>query len=167
MCKIVFGRNILYVIFAIKVIFQLYIYNEFCEKQWKLFINNDIYGKKQIILQFAPVKGGLYMKLILAIINKEDSTIVSQALVKARYSVTKLATTGGFLMSGNITLIIGTEDDKVDDVIRIIGEHAQKRTEIVPSTVMYGVGMSSSIPLEVTVGGATIFVLPVDRFEKV
>jgi hypothetical protein len=48
-----------------------------------------------------------FMKLILAIINKEDSTIVSQALTKARYSVTKLATTGGFLMSGNITLIIG------------------------------------------------------------
>ena len=107
------------------------------------------------------------MKLILAIINKEDSTVVSQALTKSRYSVTKLATTGGFLMSSNVTLIIGTEDEKVDDVIRIIGEHSQKRTEIVPSTVMYGIGVSTSIHLEVTVGGATIFVLPVDRFEKV
>ena len=63
--------------------------------------------------------------------------------------------------------IVGTEDEKVDDVIRIIGEHSQKRTEIVPSTVMYGIGISSSIPLEVTVGGATIFVLPIERFEKV
>ena len=63
------------------------------------------------------------MKLILAIINKEDSTVVSQALTKSRYSVTKLATTGGFLMSSNVTLIIGTEDEKVDDVIRIIGGH--------------------------------------------
>ena len=107
------------------------------------------------------------MKLILAIINKEDSTVVSQALTKSKYSVTKLATTGGFLMSSNVTLIIGTEDEKVDDVIRIIGEHSQKRTEIVPSTVMYGIGVSTSIPLEVTVGGATIFVLSVDRFEKV
>ena len=107
------------------------------------------------------------MKLILAIINKEDSTIVSQALVKARYSVTKLATTGGFLMSGNITLIIGTEDDKVDDVIRIIGEHAQKRTEIVPSTATYGIGVTTAFPLEVTVGGATIFVLNVEDFIKV
>ena len=107
------------------------------------------------------------MKLILAIINKEDSTDVSQALTKARYSVTKLATTGGFLMSGNITLIIGTEDEKVDDVIRIIGEHSHQRTEIVPSTALYGIGVTTSIPLEVTVGGATIFVLPVERFEKV
>ena len=106
------------------------------------------------------------MKLILAIINKEDSTVVSQALTKSKYSVTKLATTGGFLMSSNVTLIIGTEDEKVDDVIRIIGEHSQKRTEIVPSTVMYGIGVSTSIPLEVSVGGATIFVLPGDRFEK-
>ena len=107
------------------------------------------------------------MKLILAIVNNDDSAVVSATLTRENYSVTKLSTTGGFLMSSNVTLIIGTEDEKVDDVIRIIGEHSQKRTEIVPSTVMYGIGVSTSIPLEVTVGGATIFVLPVDRFEKV
>ena len=107
------------------------------------------------------------MKLILAIINKEDSQEVSHALTKEKYSVTKLATQGGFLMSGNITLIIGTEDEKVDDVIRIIGEHSQKRTEIVPSTVTYGIGVTTSIPLEVTVGGATIFVLPIDKVEHI
>ena len=60
------------------------------------------------------------MKLIIAIINKEDSSEVSQALTKARYSVTKLATTGGFLMAGNITLMIGTENDKVDHAIEVI-----------------------------------------------
>lgn len=106
------------------------------------------------------------MKLILAIINKEDSTFVSQELTKAGYSVTKLATTGGFLMSGNITLIIGTEDENVDDVIGIIGQHSHKRTEIVPSTAIYGIGVTTSVPMEVTVGGATVFVLPVERFEK-
>ncbi len=107
------------------------------------------------------------MKLILAIVNKEDSSEVSHALTRSKYSVTKLATTGGFLMAGNITLIIGTEDEKVDDVIRIIGEHSRKRTEIVPSTATYGMSMSTTIPLEVTVGGATIFVLDVDKFIKV
>lgn len=107
------------------------------------------------------------MKLILAIINKEDSTEVSQALTKAKYSVTKLATTGGFLMSGNITLIIGTEDEKVDDAIKIIESHSQKRTEIVPSTATYGIGVTTAFPLEVTVGGATIFVLDVDKHIKV
>ena len=107
------------------------------------------------------------MKLILAIINKEDATEVSKHLIKSRFSVTKLATTGGFLMSGNITLIIGVDDDKVNDVVKIIEEHSQKRTEIVPSTATYGIGVTTAFPLEVTVGGATIFVLNVEDFIKV
>lgn len=107
------------------------------------------------------------MKLIFAIINKEDATEVSQSLTKAKFSVTKLATTGGFLMSGNITLIIGTQDEKVDEVIKIIEAHSQKRQEIVPSTATYGIGVTTAFPLEVTVGGATIFVVNVERFEKV
>lgn len=107
------------------------------------------------------------MKLILAIINKEDATEVSKHLIKSRFSVTKLATTGGFLMSGNITLIIGVNDDKVDEVVKIIEEHSQKRTEIVPSTATYGIGVTTAFPLEVTVGGATIFVLNVEDFIKV
>ena len=107
------------------------------------------------------------MKLIIAIINKEDSTEVSQSLTKAKYSVTKLPTTGGFLMSGKITLMIGTEDEKVDEAIKIIEAHSQKRTEIVPSTATYGIGVTTAFPLEVTVGGATIFVLNIERFEKV
>jgi len=107
------------------------------------------------------------MKLVLAIINKEDATEVSKHLIKSRFSVTKLATTGGFLMSGNITLIIGVEDEKVNDVVKIIEAHSQKRTEIVPSTATYGIGVTTAFPLEVTVGGATIFVLNVEDFIKV
>ena len=116
--------------------------------------------------RYGFAKGGKYMKLILAIINKEDSQEVSHALTKEKYSVTKLATQGGFLMSGNVTLIIGTEDEKVDHAIEIIKEHSRQRKEIVPSTATYGIGVTTSFPLEVTVGGATIFVLDVDRFEK-
>ncbi|MEG0020259.1 MAG: cyclic-di-AMP receptor [Oscillospiraceae bacterium] len=107
------------------------------------------------------------MKLIFAIINKEDSSEVSSALTKAKFSVTRLATTGGFLMSGNITLIIGTQEEKVDTVLSIISEHSKQRKEIVPSTATYGIGVTTSFPLEVTVGGATIFVVDVERFEKV
>ena len=107
------------------------------------------------------------MKLLVGIVNNDDANELLNEMNKASFQATKLATSGGFLRAGNSTLLIGVEDEKVDDVIRIIGEHSQKRTEIVPSTVMYGMGISTSIPLEVTVGGATIFVLPVDRFEKV
>ena len=51
------------------------------------------------------------MKLILAIVSNDDSSKVSSALTKNHFSVTKLATTGGFLLSGNTTFLIGTQDD--------------------------------------------------------
>ena len=107
------------------------------------------------------------MKLITAIVNKEDSRAVCNELLKHKFYVTRLATTGGFLMAGNITMLIGVEDEKVDEVISIISEHSCQRKEIVPSTASYGVGVTTAFPLEVTVGGATIFVTNVERFEKV
>ncbi|MFU0832183.1 MAG: Transcriptional regulator [Oscillospiraceae bacterium] len=107
------------------------------------------------------------MKLVMAIVNKDDSSLVSSALTKKGYSVTKLATTGGFLKSGNTTFIVGTEDDKVDDVISIISEQCRNRTQLIPSTSTVDIGVYSAFPVEVSVGGATIFVLNVDRFEKV
>jgi Uncharacterized protein conserved in bacteria len=107
------------------------------------------------------------MKLIFAVVNREDSNLVSSELTKAGYSVTKLATTGGFLLSGNITLIIGTQEEKVEKAIQIIEKYSQKRTEVVPSTEAYGTGVTTTYPVEVPVGGATIFVVDVERFEKV
>ncbi len=106
------------------------------------------------------------MKLIFAIVSNDDSSKVAKELTKAKISVTKLATTGGFLMAGNTTFIIGTDDDKVEDVIAIIGKHSKKRTQMVPSSASYGVGMYTSFPVEVQVGGATVFVMNVERFEK-
>ncbi len=107
------------------------------------------------------------MKLILAIVSNDDSGAVSSALTREGYSVTKLATTGGFLMAGNTTFIAGVDDEKVDDVISIISKQSSRRTQIVPSASTMDVGMYTSFPVEVTVGGSTIFVLNVDRFEKV
>lgn len=107
------------------------------------------------------------MKMITAIINKEETRGVCAALVRAGFSVTRMSTTGGFLMAGNTTFISGVEDEKVDEVIGIIAKHSRRRTQVVPSTSTMDVGMYSSFPVEVTVGGSTIFVLNVDRFEKV
>ena len=109
---------------------------------------------------------GECIKIIFAIVSNDDSSRVSKELTKNKYSVTKLATTGGFLMAGNTTFLIGTDDDRVDDVIRIIGMHSKKRTQMVPSSASYGVGMYTSFPVEVQVGGATIFVTNIERFEK-
>ena len=107
------------------------------------------------------------MKLIIAIVQDEDSARLVRGLMDGGYGVTKLATTGGFLMAGNTTFISGVDDEKVDTVIGIIAKYSSRRTQIVPSTSTMEVGMYSSFPVEVTVGGSTIFVLNVDRFEKV
>lgn len=106
------------------------------------------------------------MKLITAIVNKEDAKTVSNELIRAGFAVTKLATTGGFLLAGNLTILIGTEDDKVDECIDLIAKYSRQRSEMVPSTASYGVGVTTTQPLEVTVGGATIFVTDVERFVK-
>lgn len=108
------------------------------------------------------------MKLILAIVNNDDSHTLSSGLTRAHFFVTKLATTGGFLMAGNTTFLIGTEDEKVDEVLSIIARYSRKRTERVPAASAYGTDMFgiASMPVEVAVGGATVFVLPVEHFEK-
>ncbi|MCI6704152.1 MAG: cyclic-di-AMP receptor [Bulleidia sp.] len=106
------------------------------------------------------------MKLILAIVSNDDASSVSSSLTKGGYSVTRLATTGGFLRAGNTTIIVGTDDDKVEHCIEIIGNESKRRTEIVPSTASYDIGRYASFPVEVQVGGATIFVLDVEQFKK-
>lgn len=111
-------------------------------------------------------KGGKVMKLILAIVSNDDAASVSSSLNAESYQVTKLATTGGFLREGNTTLLIGTDNDKVQKAIDIIGRESKKRTEIIPSTSAYDVGMFASFPIEVQIGGATIFVLEVEQFLK-
>lgn len=107
------------------------------------------------------------MKLVMAIVNSDDSSNVSVALTKDGFSVTKLATTGGFLKSGNTTFLVGTDDDKIDRVVEIIAKQSRRRTQLVPNTASMDMGMYTSYPVEVTVGGSTIFVLNVERFEKV
>jgi len=106
------------------------------------------------------------MKLIVAIVSADDSSKVSRELTKANFPVTKLATTGGFLMAGNTTFIIGVDDEKVDDVIAVISKSSKTRKQIVPTSAAHGIGMISSMPIEVQVGGATVFVLDVDQFVK-
>ena len=52
------------------------------------------------------------MKLVMAIMSKNDSSVVMDALTEENFQVTKMASTGGFLKSGNTTLLIGVEDNK-------------------------------------------------------
>ncbi len=108
------------------------------------------------------------MKLILAIVNNDDSAKASSALTEAGFAVTRLSTTGGFLMVGNTTFLIGTEDGEAEKAIAILKQHCTTRKQAAPSTASFGTGMRHmSIPEEVKVGGATIFVMNVDHMEKI
>ena len=107
------------------------------------------------------------MKLILAVVQNDDSSAVNSTLNDNGFMVTKLATTGGFLRSGNTTFIICTDDDRVNQVIELIKRDSCRRKEVVPTTVAFDINQYSAYPVEITVGGATIMVLNVEQFVKV
>lgn len=109
------------------------------------------------------------MKLIIAIVHDDDVSELLEALTEKSFGVTKLATTGGFLRSGNTTLLMGIQDENVDQVLDIIGDVCKTRKGMVstPSPVLGATGVFVPAPVEITIGGATVFVLDVDRFEKI
>ncbi|EIA7133634.1 hypothetical protein CFSAN002345_001622 [Listeria monocytogenes CFSAN002345] len=106
------------------------------------------------------------MKLIFAIVQDQDSNRLSDALTKGNFGATKLATTGGFLKAGNTTFIIGTEDERVEDALAIIKENCKAREQMMTSSASLGVTVDTYVPypIEVQVGGATVFVMPVESF---
>ncbi|MDR1263854.1 MAG: cyclic-di-AMP receptor [Oscillospiraceae bacterium] len=108
------------------------------------------------------------MKLIVAIVQDEDSSRLVSSLMNEGYGVTKLATTGGFLRAGNTTLLVGVEDDRFDGAMAVIEKVCKSRKQIAtsPSPVAGASGVYVPYPIEVMVGGATIFVVPVEKFIK-
>ena len=109
------------------------------------------------------------MKLIIAIVQDEDASRLVSNLMSEGYSVTKLATTGGFLRAGNTTLLIGVDDDKFDGAMKVIERVCKSRKQIAtaPSPMSGTSGVYVPYPVEVMVGGATIFVLNVEQFVKI
>ena len=106
------------------------------------------------------------MKMITAIVNRRDAGEVCDALTEAKFTFTKMSTTGGFLKAGNATLMIGVEDERVDEAMEIIKKHCAKRMEPLPSVISASVPIYGYAQTEVPVGGATVFVSNVERFEK-
>ncbi|WP_295156855.1 cyclic-di-AMP receptor [uncultured Ruminococcus sp.] len=107
------------------------------------------------------------MKLVYAVVNNDDTYAVNKGLQKAGIRATKLSSTGGFLMAGNTTFMICCEDAQVDTVIEVLKEHSRKRKQFVPSSVISEPHGDQSVPVEVAIGGATIFVTDIERFEQV
>ncbi len=106
------------------------------------------------------------MKLLITIVQDDDSKELLAHIAEAGYRATKLSSSGGFLRSGNTTLLIGIEDEKLDEVLQIIHDNCKSRT-VIDSTPQFAPGGYGAFmhyePMRINVGGATIFVLDVDK----
>ncbi len=106
------------------------------------------------------------MKMVVAVIQDKDSNRLTDALADQNFKTTKLSTSGGFLKEGNTTLMIGCEDANVDAVLNIIKDNCSQREQMVAPISPMGGNADSYIPkpVKVEVGGATVFILPVESF---
>ena len=108
------------------------------------------------------------MKLIMAIVQVKDSNRLANEFIDANIRATKLSSTGGFLKAGNSTFIIGLEDERVQDALELIKKTCQSRKQYVSTPMSLDISLDGQVPypVEVEVGGATVFVLPVDGFHQ-
>ena len=109
------------------------------------------------------------MKLVLAIVQDEDAFHVMDLLIEKEFQLTKLASTGGFLRAGFTTLVCGVKEERVPELIELIEKKCKSRKQITSVNTTH-MNVSESYvpyPVEVTVGGATIFVLNVEDFKRV
>ena len=108
------------------------------------------------------------MKLVVAIVQDEDLDALTEELIGAGHRFTKVSTTGSFLRTGNSSLLIGIDDGQVDSVIEILKRTCRRRTQV---AVPYSPALEPGLlylpeNIEVEVGGAIVFVLNVNRFER-
>lgn len=108
------------------------------------------------------------MKLVVAVIHDRDQKRTSEALLKAGFKFTKIASTGGFLREGNVTMLIGAEEEEVDPLLSLISDASRAREQYVnvlpPEATPVGTFLAN--PVKVQVGGAIAFVMDVERFER-
>jgi len=108
------------------------------------------------------------VKLVVAIVHNEDAGALVDGLLEREYRATRLHSSGGFLKQSNATVLVGVEDERVEDVLGIVRDNCHARTQLVNPMppIMEPGEFFMPYPLEVEVGGATVFVVPVERFER-
>ncbi|MCX6359067.1 MAG: cyclic-di-AMP receptor [Armatimonadetes bacterium] len=108
------------------------------------------------------------MKLVITVVHDRDKSRITEALLRHGYKFTKIGSTGGFLREGNVTLLIGVDDAEVEKVLGVVGDSCKTREQFVnvlpPDAAPVGTFMPS--PVKVLVGGAVVFVVDVERFER-
>lgn len=108
------------------------------------------------------------MKLVMSIVHHDDSRPLVDGLLHKGYRATIISTTGGFLREGNATVFVGIEDDRLDEVLGLIRTICQTRTQHINPLppIMEPGEMFVPSPVEVEMGGATVFVLDVAQFHR-
>lgn len=109
------------------------------------------------------------MKLVVAVVHNEDARALIDAILAREHRATWLHSSGGFLKQSNATILVGVEDDRVDEIVELVRDNCHARTQVVSPIppIMEPGEFYLPYPLEVEVGGAVVFVLPVDRFERI
>jgi len=107
------------------------------------------------------------MKLIFAIVQNDDQKALTRALIEHELSVTRIASTGGFLRGGNTTLMLGVNEELLETALETIRTHSSRRSIVTTPAagIPHNIG-SVTMPMSVTIGGATVFILDVDNFIK-
>ena len=109
------------------------------------------------------------MKLVIVVVHNEDARVLIDALLAHEYRATWLHSSGGFLKQSNATILVGVDDAKVEGVVALVRENCRARTQTVSPIppIMEPGEFFMPYPLEVEVGGAVVFVLPIDRLERI
>lgn len=109
------------------------------------------------------------MKLVLAVVQMRDAEALIGSLVDQGYQATQIDSAGGFLRESNVTLLVGVQEAHVVDVLRIVRERCQARSRLVNPLMPIAEPTEFFVPapVDVQVGGATVFVLAVERYERI
>lgn len=105
------------------------------------------------------------MSLMLAIVQPQDAKDATTALTQAGLRVTQISSMGGFLQTGNVTLLLGLERRQIAQTGKLLATHCHKRTVLVNAAIQEAGHLGGLVmPLEAQVGGAVMFALPVERY---
>jgi uncharacterized protein YaaQ len=105
-------------------------------------------------------------KLLIAVVHEEDAPLLVEALRGAHLRVTEVLSRGGFLKARNAMLYIGVDDAQVPAAMKLIEENCRSRVQDVPVEPL-GAMEASWLPTQVTHGGATVFVVPLDEIKRI
>ena len=108
------------------------------------------------------------LKLVLIIAADSDADRLIKQLIARGYPATKVSSTGGFLRRGSATVLSGVEGQEIEDILAIVRSACHARTEYLPVQTLpfFGEGAVVAEPVEVRLGGAIVFVMNVERFER-